>query len=294
VRCLRLVAVLTIVAALSALAGCGATSDEASDPDASAPAAAPSTTTTSAAPPSTTTTVPRLGTAPPEWLGTRVLPLRADGIGEIQPTPPELVDRRFWTEDVLPPPAGDAFESTIVEVPADVAQRSTWQPACPVALEQLRYVTVAFFGFDGLFHTGELLVNQDAAEGMVEVFRQLHAARYPLEELRITRPDELDAPPTGDGNATGAFVCRPVTGGSGWSEHAYGRAIDINSFHNPYVKDDVVLPELASAYLDRGNVRPGMIQAGDVVVAAFASIGWEWGGSWNSLKDYQHFSHNDR
>jgi hypothetical protein len=209
-------------------------------------------------------------------------------------TPPELVDRRFWTEDALPPTASDAFEAAITEVPADVAQRSTWQPACPVTREQLRYVTVSFYGCDGLFHTGELLVNQDAAGGSVEVFRLLHAARFPLEELRITRPDELDAPPTGDGNTNGAFVCRPVTGGSGWSEHAYGLAIDVNSFQNPYVKDDVVLPELASAYLDRANVRPGMILSGDVVVDAFAAIGWEWGGYWNSLKDYQHFSHNNR
>ncbi|OWY59549.1 hypothetical protein B7486_73980 [cyanobacterium TDX16] len=179
-------------------------------------------------------------------------------------------------------------------VPADVQARSTWQPACPVSLEELRYVTVSFFGFDGLFHTGELLVHQDAAEGMVEVFRRLHEARFPIEEMRITRVDELDAPPTGDGNNTGAFVCRPVTGGSGWSEHAYGLAIDINSFHNPYEKGDVVLPELASAYLDRGNVRPGMILAGDVVVQAFADMGWTWGGAWNSLKDHQHFSANGR
>ena len=55
-----------------------------------------------------------------------------------------------------------------------------------------------------------------------------------------------------------------------------------------------MLPELASAYTDRGNVRPGMILPDDVVVQAFAAMGWEWGGGWNSLKDFQHFSHNDR
>ena len=69
---------------------------------------------------------------------------------------------------------------------------------------------------------------------------------------------------------------------SGWSEHAYGRAIDINPFHNPYERGDVVLPELASAYLDRGNVRPGMIVAGDAVTQAFAAIGWGWGGEWGA------------
>ena len=288
-------AVVALVTA-TALAGCGGTADDdASSPDASDPGAATSSTSTSAPAPTTTTSAqPTQGSPPPDWLSTRVLPVDADGFGEIQPTPPELVDRQLWTTDLLPPPAGDAFESAIVAVPADVVARSTWQPACPVNLEQLRYVTVSFYGFDGRFHTGELLVDADAAEGLVGVFSQLHAARFPIEEMRITRTDELDAPPTGDGNNTGAFVCRPVTGGSAWSEHTYGRAIDINPFHNPYVKDDLVLPELASAYGDRGNLRPGMILPGDAVTQAFAGIGWEWGGAWNSLKDFQHFSANGR
>ena len=76
--------------------------------------------------------------------------------------------------------------------------------------------------------------------------------------------------------------------------HAYGLAIDVNTFHNPYVKGDLVLPELATAYLDRSNVRPGMILPGDAVVEAFAAMGWEWGGEWNTLKDYMHFSENGR
>jgi len=37
-------------------------------------------------------------------------------------------------------------------------------------------------------------------------------------------------------------------------------------------------------------VRPGMIEAGDVVVSAFAEMGWAWGGNWNTLKDWMHFS----
>ena len=110
--------------------------------------------------------------------------------------------------------------------------------------------------------------------------------------MRITRLDELDAPPTGDGNNTGAFACRPTVGQTTFSQHAYGLAIDVNPFQNPYVKGDLVLPELSSAYLDRGDVRAGMILPGDVVVDAFAAIGWEWGGDWRTLKDYQHFSQN--
>ena len=123
------------------------------------------------------------------------------------------------------------------------------------------------------------------------MFRTLYRERFPIEEMRITRRDELDAAPTGDGNTTGAFVCRPTTGSTTtFSQHAYGLAIDVDPFQNPYEKGDLVLPELASTYLDRGKQRPGMLT--DDVVAAFARIGWEWGGDWQSLKDYQHFSQN--
>lgn len=230
----------------------------------------------------------------PPWLETRILPRTAEGYGEVQPTPPELEDRVLPTIDFLPPPDGDGFASAVVPVPDDVVSRSTWAQACPVGLADLRYVTVSFWGFDGRPHTGELLVHADVAGDLVEVFRRLHAVRFPIEEMRITRVDELDAPPTGDGNNTSAFVCRPSRGATSWSEHAFGRAVDVNPFHNPYLSGGVVLPELASAYADRSRVRAGMILADDAVTSAFADVGWEWGGSWRSSKDYMHFSVNGR
>jgi hypothetical protein len=175
-----------------------------------------------------------------------------------------------------------------------VVARSTWASGCPVELDDLRYVTVAYWGFDALPHTGELLVNADVADEVVEVFRRLHEARFPIEEMRITGADELDLHPTGDDNNTGSFVCRRSRGSTSWSEHAYGRGVDINPFHNPYVKGDLVLPELASAYRDRSVERPGMILRGDVVTDAFAAIGWSWGGNWRSSTDPMHFSATGR
>lgn len=228
----------------------------------------------------------------PAWLGTRMLPLGTDGYGQIQPTPAELVDRRLISPDDLAPPAGDDFGATVTPPPPDVVRRSTWDPACPVGLEDLRYLTLSFWGFDGRPHTGELLVHTDVADDVVAVFGRLHEARFPIEEMRVTRTDELDAHPTGDGNNTGAFVCRPSRGTTSWSEHAYGRAVDINPFHNPYVKGEVVLPELASAYQDREALRPGMIVAGDAATSAFQAIGWGWGGHWRSSRDFMHFSAN--
>jgi hypothetical protein len=228
---------------------------------------------------------------PQTWhVGAHPLPLRADGFGKVLPTPAELADRSLPTVDVLPPPAGGTYASTIQPVPADVLARSTWQAACPVPSAALRYLIMSFWGFDGRAHTGEMLVNASIADGVAKVFGNLFAQRFPLEEMRVTRPEELDAAPTGDGNSTSAFVCRPARGQTNWSAHAYGLAVDVNPFCNPYTKGDLVLPELASAYVDRSNVRPGMVLAGDATVRAFASIGMSWGGGWTTPKDRMHFT----
>lgn len=237
---------------------------------------------------------PEPGTVPPSWLGRRPLPRAANGLGEIRPTPPELRNRRFTLVDQLEPLPGAGFASRIEEVPAEVLARSSWDPKCPVEADELRWVRLTFWGFDGRRHTGELLVNKDSAGAMVRVFGQLYAARFPLEEMRITRADEIDAEPTGDGNNTSAFTCKPLRGSTTWSEHAKGRAVDVNPFQNPYVKGDALIPELASAYTDRARRDPGVIHPGDAVTQAFASVGWSWGGNWQHSKDYMHFSANGR
>jgi hypothetical protein len=232
--------------------------------------------------------------ARPDWLGTRLLPLRPDEFGEVQPTPPELQDRQLETLDLLPPPEGSEFASSIGPIPSDVLARSSWVPACPVTVDELSYLTMSHYGFDQKFHTGEMIVNAAVAEEVVEIFRRLHEARFPIEQMRVITKEEIDAHPTGDWNDTTSFVCRPAVGSESWSQHAFGLAIDINPFHNPYVKGDLVLPELASAYADRTDVRVGMIFAGDVVTEAFGEIGWGWGGNWKTLKDWMHFSQSGR
>ena len=231
-------------AAVMCLLACGGGDDTGTAADRPADAA---TTTTTSAPdegstaPSTAPVTPPL--TRPDWLGTRVLP---DGAPP-PPTPPELDPRILPTVDALPPPADGAFHATVQPVPADVVARSTWQEACPVTLDELRYVTVSFWGFDDTAHTGELIVHRDAADGMVQVFEQMFAARFPIEDMRVSTMADLDAPNTGDGNTTAAFVCRPTRGSSRWSEHAFGLAVDVNPFQNPYVRDGGVIPGLASS-----------------------------------------------
>jgi hypothetical protein len=231
---------------------------------------------------------------PPAWLGTRVLPRTSQGYGEIRPTPPALRVRRFTLPDSVPMLPGTGFARRVQPAPPSVLARSTWRPACPVPASDLSWVRLTFRGFDGARHTGELLVNRRAARPLVRVFHRLWDLRFPIEEMRITTKAEQVAPPTGDGNDTGAFNCRPTRGSTAWSQHAYGLAIDVNPFQNPYTKGPVVLPELASAYLDRSWRRPGMILPGGPVVRAFAAVGWGWGGNYQALKDLQHFSANGR
>lgn len=231
---------------------------------------------------------PSSAVARPDWLGTRPLAVTDRGYGVVEATPPELVDRRFVTVDLLDPPAFERFAVTVTPVSDEVVARSTWSPECPVARDDLRYVTLPFWGFDGRLHTGELLVHADAVAAIAAGFEVLFDDGFPIEEMRITTREELDAAPTGDGNNTSAFVCRPSRGATSWSQHAYGRAVDVNPFHNPYVKGDVVLPELAGSYTDRDRVRPGMLDA--AAVRGFTAAGWGWGGTWTSSFDPMHLS----
>ncbi|GIF97080.1 hypothetical protein Cci01nite_21740 [Catellatospora citrea] len=243
-----------------------------------------------AAVPSPTPTRIGNATPAPSWLGTRVLPVGPQGYAAARPTPPELRNRSIITVDDLPPPADGRFHATVQAVPADVLARSSWTRKCPIAAADLRYLTVGFRGFDGRAHTGELLANARVADDLVTVFKRLFAADFPIERMRISSAAELNAPSTGDANTTEVFACRPVRGRKGWSQHAYGLAVDLNPFQNPYQKGKIVLPELATAYLDRAETRPGMAQPREQAVKAFAAIGWEWGGDYRSLKDYMHFS----
>ncbi len=231
----------------------------------------------------------------PAWVvGASPLPTNPDGSVPPQRTPEVLRSRSLQSQGRLPPPTEGTFAASVGPVTDEVRRIMgiSWKPGCPVALNDLRHLTVSIWGFDDQPHTGELVVNASVAEDLVAVFRTLFEARFPIEDMRLPTTEDIEAPPYGDGNITASTVCRPVKGTSTWSQHSYGLAIDVNPFQNPYVRGATVVPELAEAYTDRSWLRPGMITDGDVVVRAFASIGWEWGGHWRGYQDYMHFSRN--
>jgi len=168
-----------------------------------------------------------------------------------------------------------------------------WHPGCPVPIDDLRVVWVGYWNFDGEVARGPLIVNERVAGDVLWVFRRLFRAHFPIH--RIGLPPRYRPPRPADWfntrDLTSAFNCRPATGNPGsLSQHSYGWAIDVNPMQNPYVSHGEVLRAAAKPYLDRSRRSPGMIHAGDVVVRAFAAIGWRWGGDWHTLKDYMHFS----
>jgi D-alanyl-D-alanine carboxypeptidase len=185
------------------------------------------------------------------------------------------------------------FQSSIS--PVDAADLpSSWDEGCPVGAEALRAVAVSHFGFDGEVHAGTLVVATEVAEDIVEIMFTLFANAYPIERMEPVDVYDGDDDLSMAANNTSAFNCRPVTGGSSWSEHSFGSAIDVNPLVNPYVVGGTVLPPEGAAYADRNLDVPGMIHDGDLVVEAFATHGWIWGGTWSSPKDYQHFSTSGR
>ncbi len=189
----------------------------------------------------------------------------------------------------LEPPAetGDASPLTL-EVAARIRDCSWREGETPVALEDLRYLTPRYVGFDGLTYTGELIVHKSLAAELADIFEELYAAGFPLSGMRLI--DDFG----GDDNAsmaagnTSCFNTRPIAGTSRYSMHSYGAAVDINPLQNPYVLGGRALPEASAPYLDRADIRPGMITAGSAVHTAFTSRGWVWGGDWPG-PDYQHF-----
>jgi poly-gamma-glutamate synthesis protein (capsule biosynthesis protein) len=198
---------------------------------------------------------------------------------------------------VAPAPAAlqaePSFQGTVSRIGPGLRERMTgvsWHRGCPVPLRKLRLLQVSFWGYDGQVHAGRLIVKGYQAPKIRLVLKQLFDARFPIRRMRL-----IDAYGGSDrrslrANNTSAFNCRFVAGTTRWSQHAYGRAIDINPVQNPYVSNGVASPPSGQRYVDRTKRAKGMIRPGGVVVRAFASVGWEWGGFWTSPKDYQHFS----
>lgn len=190
------------------------------------------------------------------------------------------------------------FRAVAGPLPPEVTGRMhgvSWRPDCPVGLDGLAYLELVHHTFDGGTAPGVLVVHTDHATDVLEVFAALYEAGFPIERMRLVDDYGADDDASMDDNNTHAFNCRRVSGSSNWSEHAFGRAVDINPVQNPYVtRAGAVSPAAGAVYLDRGIVRPGMIVRPGPVVEAFDAAGWGWGGDWTTIRDYHHFSSTGR
>lgn len=170
----------------------------------------------------------------------------------------------------------------------------TWQEGCPVALDDLSLLTLAYWGEDNAPHQGQIIVHSTQAEAVVRIFNVLYDTHFPLTSMKLMWEFEGSDDASMNANNTSGFNCRRIKNTTKWSNHSYGMAIDINPLWNPWVRGTIVDPPAGKDYVDRTIDKPGVIQAGDAVVTAFAQEGWKWGGYWKNTKDYQHFSANGR
>jgi hypothetical protein len=173
--------------------------------------------------------------------------------------------------------------------------RNSWHPGCPVPPSRLRLITMTYRGFDHKVHTGRLVVNAAVTGKLILVFRRLFAIGYPIRRMVPVDAYHGSDFASIEADNTSAFNCRDATGSSSWSEHAFGLAVDLNPCENPYVSaDGYEAHKRCRKYVDRSLHGRGVIHAGDKVVRAFALVGWAWGGTWQGVRDYQHFSANGR
>lgn len=163
-----------------------------------------------------------------------------------------------------------------------------------IAYDDLNYVHVMHYNFDGEVTEGELICNKAIAKDLVEIFYELYKAEYQIDKICLIDEYNGDDNLSMEDNNTSCFNYRVVDGSEKLSKHAYGLAIDINPFYNPYVRynDDKSLhidPKGSEVYADRSVSFPYKIDADDLCYKLFREHGFTWGGDWNSLKDYQHF-----
>lgn len=172
---------------------------------------------------------------------------------------------------------------------------STWHSGCPVSPEDLRVLTVSYWSFGGTPAHGELVVNREVAAEVRDIFTELFEHGFLIEKMQPVEEFGGNDDRSMEANNTSAYNCRDVTGVKGkFSNHSWGRAIDINPLTNPYVKGEKVLPAAGRGYLDRARAYPGGILADSFAVKAFAKRGWAWGGQWTDRQDYQHFEKPDK
>ncbi|SFR72802.1 D-alanyl-D-alanine carboxypeptidase [Pseudobutyrivibrio sp. NOR37] len=169
----------------------------------------------------------------------------------------------------------------------------SYKDNCTVPLSDLRYLHVLHVGFDGKSHDGEIICNKYIADDLLEIFEELYEAKYPIEKIKLVDEYDADDEASMADNNSSSFNFRYISYTTKISKHGYGLAMDINTLYNPYVKTVngklSIEPANAADYVDRSKDFDYKIDEDDLAYKLFIAHGFEWGGSWKSSKDYQHF-----
>lgn len=197
-------------------------------------------------------------------------------------------DRVTYQEGFFYEPLSDSLIDSItgVSYPAEGTDE--------ISYEELNYLHVLHYDFEGNIVEGELICNSAISQDLAEIFHELYLAEYSIEKITLIDAYDGDDEASMTDNNTSCFNYRNVEGADKLSRHAYGLALDINPFYNPYVRYDkegrpYADPEDSAEYMDRSRDFPYKIDQNDLCYRLFTERGFTWGGNWNSSKDYQHF-----
>lgn len=203
-----------------------------------------------------------------------------------------------WSEaaaDTLAPQLLEAFCS--YEIPETVAERmrgKSYPEGCPIPLSDLRYLIIPHFDGHGNVRLGEMVCHRTVARQLLNIFRELYSAHYPIERMVLIDDYDADDERSMSANNTTCFCYRTVADSRKLSRHSLGKAVDINPLYNPFVRrtarGTIITPEAGRQWADRTIAdNPYAIRRGDAAWRAFTRRGWRWGGSWRTRPDYQHF-----
>ena len=190
-----------------------------------------------------------------------------------------------------------AQEFSSQPIPDSVFQRMqgrSWPEGCTIRRADLRYLRLLHYDAEKRQHVGEMVCNKAIADDLLDIFRELYRQQYPIQRIRLIDDyDASDERSMRDNNSS-CFCYRRISGTTKLSKHAQGMAVDINTLYNPYVRTGkngrrIVEPATATKYVDRRKSFPYKIVKGDLLHRLFLQHGFKWGGSWRTMKDWQHF-----
>lgn len=205
----------------------------------------------------------------------------------------ETVDTISWTYD-------DAEDTVMIgsfvfasqPIPEEVETRMRGRslPAsAKISMNQLRYLTLPYYDFDGNIQKGEMVCNKAIAHDLLCIFKTLFSQAYPIYSMRLVDDFDADDEASMQANNTSCFNYRYISGTRILSRHAYGMAVDINPLQNPCIRGKQIQPSTAEEFVDRSKDFPHKIDKDDYCKEVFTTYKFRWGGNWRRIKDYQHF-----